>query len=375
MNHILAVGIPLVFLGLFAASIWYVSFRLRTLFGFVRRWPLRLGVAAVVTGAATSALGTAKLASPLVGTLNVFGGFVLILYAYLLLALLGLHAIQLRWKPPPRWSGIAALVAAIAATAAGGLRAGSFSVEETEIRLPHLDHEVTLMQISDVHLGHHRGRAYLAAIVEETNRRRPDLVLITGDLLDSAAAFEPGVLDPLSQLTAPAFFVGGNHEKYVDEQRAFELVARQGVRVLRNDLVETQGLQLVGLDYLNADEDTFDLHPSDDPRTVKSVLAELPLASGAPSVLMQHSPAGAQYVAAKGIGLMISGHTHGGQVFPATLIAELVFRFSRGLHREDSTAVFVSQGAGTFVARARLGSSNEINLLRLEPASPAGGTP
>src|SRR5690606_30388068 len=126
----------------------------------------------------------------------------------------------------------------------------SFSVEETEIRLSHLDREVTMMQISDVHLGHHRGQAYLAAIVEETNRCRPDLVLITGDLLDSAAAFEPGVLDPLSQLTAPAFFVGGNHEKYVDEQRAFELVARQGVRVLRNELVETQGLQLVGLDYL-----------------------------------------------------------------------------------------------------------------------------
>lgn len=170
MNHILAVGIPLVFLGLFAASIWYVSFRLRTLFGLVRRWPLRLGVAAAVTGAATSALGTAKLASPLVGTLNVFGGFVLILYVYLLLALLGLHAIQLRWKPPPRWSGIAALAAAIAATAAGGLRASSFSVEEAEIRLPHLDREVTVMQISDVHLGHHRGRATGGSRLPERRR-------------------------------------------------------------------------------------------------------------------------------------------------------------------------------------------------------------
>lgn len=367
MNQALAVGIPLVALGLLAGSWWYVGSRLQLLFGLASRRLILTAVGAGVVVAAVAVLGTARSAIPLVGVLNVLGGYVLVFYFFLLLALLVLHAVQIGWRVPPTWGGVAVLAVGLVATAAGGLRANSFTVDETEIRLPRLERDVTVMQLSDVHLGHHRGRAYLARIVEETNRRRPDLVLITGDLIDSSAALEPGVLEPLSELVAPAYFIGGNHEKYVDAKRAFELVARRGVRVLHNDVVETHGLQLVGLDYMNADEDTFDMHPSDDRRTVESVLAGLPLKSGSPSLLMHHSPVGARYVAAKGIDLMISGHTHAGQVFPFTALAALVFPFNRGLHREGATTVFVSQGAGTFMARVRVGASNELNLLRLKP--------
>ncbi len=368
MKTVLSVALPLVVLALFLASMGYVAYRLRVLFGLEGRWPLRIGVAVVVIGAAIGMLATAKLSSPLVGALNVLGGYVFIFYFFLLLALLGLHAVQLKWSLPLMGSGVACVVVALAVTVSGALWADSFTVTETEIRLRGLERELTVMQISDVHLGHHRGRGYLERIVEETNRRKPDLVLITGDLIDSKAALEPGVLEPLSRLVAPAFFVGGNHEKYVDPQRAFELIAAHGVRVLHNEVALIHGLQLVGLDYMNADEDTFDMHPSDDKRTIKSVLASLALKSDVPSVLIHHSPVGARYVAAKGIGLMVSGHTHAGQVFPITLFAGWVFPFNRGLHQEGATAVFVSQGAGTFMPRVRLGSSNELSLLHLKPA-------
>ena len=80
--------------------------------------------------------------------------------------------------------------------------------------LQNLEHNYLLL--SDVHLGHHRGRSYLEEIVSRTNRYRPDIVLISGDLVDSEAALLPGVLSPLSQLDAPAYFVGGNHEDYID---------------------------------------------------------------------------------------------------------------------------------------------------------------
>ena len=223
------------------------------------------------------------------------------------------------------------------------------------------------MQLSDIHVGHHRGRKYLEKIVEETNRRKPDIVLITGDLIDSEAAFVPGELEPLARFSAPVYYVGGNHEKYVDAERAFALVKKYGVNVLRSQVVETHGLQLVGLDYMNADEDTFDLHPSDDSRTIKSVLASLHLKDGMPSVLLHHSPAGAQYAAANGIDLMIAGHTHGGQFFPGTLVATAIFPFTHGLYRRGPLQVFVSQGAGTFMSRVRLGTSNELNILRLRP--------
>ena len=369
MKHTLSVGILFLVLGLLALSVWYVGSRLHMLFGLASRRMILMGVAVGVVSAAVAMLGVARSASPAVGVLNILGGYFFIFYFFLLLGLIVLHVVQLKWNPPLTWSGVAVLALAFASTGAGAFWADSFVVNKTEIHLPGLKREVTVMHISDVHLGHHRGRAYLEGIVKETNRRRPDLVLITGDLIDSAAALEPGILEPLSELRAPAYFVGGNHEKYVDAQRTFELVVQQGVRVLHNEIVETHGLQLVGLDYMNADDEGFEMHPSDDQRTVKSTIADLPLRSGLPSVLMHHSPVGARYVAAKGVDLMVSGHTHAGQVFPITLFAGLVFPFDRGLRHEGDTAIFVSQGAGTFMARVRLGSSNEINLLHLKPGN------
>src|SRR4029450_13271603 len=169
------------------------------------------------------------------------------------------------------------LLLAAGATLVGGMWANAFSVVETEIALPGLDRDVVAMQLSGIHGGHPRGREYLEKIVEETNQRKPDIVLITGDLIDSEAAFVPGELEPMARFSAPASRVGGNHEKYVDAERAFAVVKKYGVNVLRNQVVETHGLQLVGLDYMNADEATFDLHPSDDSRTIKSVLASLHL--------------------------------------------------------------------------------------------------
>lgn len=145
------------------------------------------------------------------------------------------------------------------------------------------------------------------------------------------------------------------------------------VHVLHNEVVETNGLQLVGLDYMNADAETFNMHPSEDRRTIQSVLSRLRLKRGLASVLMHHSPSGAQYAAAAGIGLMLSGHTHAGQFFPGTVFARWVFEFNRGLSRQGGTQVFVSQGAGTFMARVRIGTLNEINLLRLVPGDSAMG--
>jgi len=160
----------------------------------------------------------------------------------------------------------------------------------------------------------------------------------------------------------------GNHEKTVDFPRALEMIVGTGVRVLRNEVVETHGVQLVGLDYMNADENAFDMHPSEETRTIRSVLPTLPLKRDLPTILMHHSPVGMRYVEATGIDLAISGHTHGGQIAPFTWIADLLFPFNRGLHHKGNTQIYVSEGAGTYMIRARLGSANEINLLRLVPA-------
>jgi predicted MPP superfamily phosphohydrolase len=362
---VLAVFVPLFFLGLFVASIWYVAYRLRTLFAATRRWPLRSGTGIWVFGSMTAMLSAAKSTSSAVGLLSTLGGYVFSFYVFLLLLLLITHAVQMKRNVPRRWVSGSALALALVITVAGALWANPFGVAKTEVALDGLKQDVVVMHISDVHIGHQRGRAYLAEIVEVTNHHQPDVVLINGDLVDANAALQPGVLSPLEDFEAPVFFVGGNHDNYVDNARLLELLGKHGVRVLHNEIVEVKGIYLVGLDYMNPDENTFDMHPSEDTRTIKSVLPGLELADDKPSVLMHHSPVGAQYAAAKGIDLMVSGHTHAGQMFPGTLFAPFIFPYSEGLHQEGKMQVFVSQGAGTFGPRMRLGTSNEINLIRL----------
>ena len=367
MNTVPLVGVLLLFVLAVVGSAWYLAFRVRTTFGLRRRWLLRVLVMAALVGSFLLMVPATNSAAVVAGLSYVLGGYLFAGYVFLTLAFVLLHAIERVWPIPKARVGAAALLIAAGTTLVGGIGANTFSVVETDITLPGLDRDVVAMQLSDIHVGHHRGRNYLEKIVDETNQRKPDIVLITGDLIDSESAFLPGELEPLTRFSAPVYYVGGNHEKYVDAERAFALVKTYGVNVLRNQVTETHGLQLVGLDYMNADEDRFDLHPSDDPRTIKSVLASLHLKDGVPSVLLHHSPAGAQYAAANGIDLLIAGHTHGGQFFPGTLVATAIFPFTGGLYHRGPLQVFVSQGAGTFMSRVRLGTSNELNILRLRP--------
>ena len=99
--------------------------------------------------------------------------------------------------------------------------------------------------------------------------------------------------------------------------------------------------------------------------TIKEELPKISLSEELPVILMHHSPVGLEYVSRAGVTLMLSGHTHAGQVFPGTLITPFLFPVNKGLLRQGDTYFFVSQGAGTYGPRLRLGSANEINLIRL----------
>lgn len=362
----LAIMLRLFFFGIFLISIWYVASRLCTLFQLKRYWVLRFGVAVWLFGSILAMLATSRGTGAWIGTLNVFGGYLFTIYIYFLLLLAFFHLVQLKWKQIKKWSGPAALIIAFVLTVTGALKANSFTVVENEIKLAGLKKDVLVMHISDLHIGHHRGRTYLEKIVAETNDRNPDIVLINGDLVDANAALLPGVLSPLESFKAPVFFVDGNHDNYVDTKRALELIALNGVRILQNEIVSIHGFQLVGLNYMNPDEETFDMHPSNDKQTIKKVLPTLTFDENTPIVLMHHSPVGLDYVTAQGIDLMVSGHTHAGQMFPANLLTPFIFPLNKGLYERNGTIFFVSQGAGTFGPRIRLGTFNEINLIRLK---------
>lgn len=372
MKTLLGIAVMLGGLAPIVAAAWYVPVRLLKLLDINRTRLMRIGWAALVVLSFFGMLGLPTTPSAVLGMLYVVSGLVFMAVIYLFMALLVLHIADqpLRLgKPIQAWIAIAV---AVGFTVLGVWFAGGLDVNTTEIHVPGLERDLTVMHISDVHLGHHRGRAFLEQIVDITNRQQPDLVLITGDLVDGNSALSPRVLEPLSDFVAPAYFVTGNHEAYVDTERALQLIAEQGIRILNNERIDTHGIQLVGLDYMNPDEHTFDMHPVGD-RTIQNELPKIPVSSDEPIVLLHHSPVGLEYIAEFGTDLMLSGHTHAGQVFPGTLLAPLIFRMNQGLYDFEGMRVFVSEGAGTYMPRMRLGSSNTIDVLKLVPGDGMSG--
>jgi predicted MPP superfamily phosphohydrolase len=329
-----------------------------------RAWRLYVAVTVTVLLSFTGMAAFATFSKPVLDALAIAAGLIFYIHILLTILLLALDATRLVVHIPDQLGAWLAVGVAVLLTIIGGWQASTLRVETIEIPIVGLQKDVTLMHISDAHIGMHRGRSYLDQIVRETNRLKPDLVLINGDLVDGNSALEPGVLSPLGELNAPTYFTTGNHEGYIDTERALEIITSLGICILHNEVVETHGLQLVGLDYMKADENAI---PDREVNlfTIKEELPKIPLLEEEPVVLMHHSPVGLEYVTARGVELMLSGHTHAGQAFPATLFTPLVFPLNKGLYKRDNTYFFVSQGAGTFGPRIRLGSSNVINLIRL----------
>jgi len=367
MNNLLAKLIPFILLGLVALTIFYISTRMRIHFNLQSKWTVTISLVLVIIGSVAAIIGAVKGTNGFIGGLSIVGGYTLVFSFYLLIFLLVTQLLQPIIKLPNVLSGWVAIILALIPTVIGAIQASYFKVNEVTIQMPNLNNNLDVMLISDVHLGHHRGKNYLAKIVEETNKRNPGIILLAGDLMDSEAALFPDILSPLSNLKAPTYYVSGNHEKGIDEKKAIKLISENGVKVLHNQVVETLGIQLVGLDYMKSDENTFDLHPSDNKQTIKAVLSQMSWEKEKPVILMHHSPVGVKYATEAGVNLMVAGHTHAGQIFPFTYLANVIFGFNKGLYKQDNTAVFVSPGAGTFLSRIRLGSENEINLLHLVP--------
>lgn len=213
--------------------------------------------------------------------------------------------------------------------------------------------------ITDVHLGHVRNRGFLQRLIAKVLHEEPDLIFIAGDLFDGTAIDAQKAAEPLSQLTAPhgVYFVAGNHEQFGDDSKYLNAVAATGVRVLKNERVNVDGLQIVGVPYRSATS-TGDL---------SSVLRDMPLDQDRASILLTHAPDHPAVAEAKGFSLQLSGHTHLGQFIPWSWMARRIYRqFVYGLSRIGRMQVFTSSGAGTWGPPLRLGSNPEIVMLEFE---------
>ena len=210
-----------------------------------------------------------------------------------------------------------------------------------------------IVQLCDIHLGS-TSKNFLRRVIEKTNALDPDVVLVTGDLIDSRRELKAGSLSVLNDLNAPVFLTSGNHERYAGIRQIEDfLKAITSVQFLRNEFVDFKGLQIIGIDDSGKKDQ------------VAARLAELKLDGEKFSILMYHRPIGFAAAAEAGVDLMLTGHTHNGQIFPFNFFVRRNFPYTKGLFRKPGCLLYVSAGTGTWGPAMRLGSKNQITLLKL----------
>jgi predicted MPP superfamily phosphohydrolase len=277
---------------------------------------------------------------------------------------------------PARRLFVARTLAGTAALATGGaasfaFRSATGPAEVTELpirleRLPPALSGLTIAQITDLHVGPTIGERDIRRVVEQTNALRPDVIAITGDLVDGRVPDLWSAVSHLGSLRARhgVFFVTGNHEYYSGVEEWLAALPKLGVRILQNERVVVgdagASVDLAGIDDWSAQ------------RRGGAAGLERALAGRDPErslVLLAHQPRGIDVAVRSGVELQLSGHTHGGQIVPFNLIVAAAQPYVRGLHRhvegDRAGQIFVSRGTGYWGPPLRLGSPPEIAKIVL----------
>ncbi|QRK12486.1 metallophosphoesterase [Archangium violaceum] len=243
-------------------------------------------------------------------------------------------------------------------------------VNEVAVRLPGLPRALdgfTLIQLSDIHVGPLIQRRFMDELVARTNALKGDLVCITGDLVDGSVeelGFAAGALRDLRSRHG-TYFVTGNHEYYSGDEEWSDALTRMGLTVLRNRHVRIgepgASFDLVGVDDWGARRSGYPRQRSYD--LAAATAGRDPTRA---SVLLAHQPAGWREHALKaGMGLQLSGHTHGGQFFPFNLAVAAIWEHDAGLFHEGERSIYVSRGTGFWGPPLRVAAPPEIVKVTL----------
>lgn len=223
-----------------------------------------------------------------------------------------------------------------------------------------------IVQVTDIHVGPTIGHGFLRKVVSDVNALDPDLVVITGDLVDGQVSELAEHVRPLADLRARhgVFFVTGNHEYYSGADAWIAHLASLGVRTLRNEHVRiggADGFDLAGVDDFRAAE-FGNGHGPDLARALHGRDASRPV------VLLAHQPKQAIEASSAGVDLQLSGHTHAGQIRPFDLLVRLEQRFLEGLYEVGAMKLYVSPGTGYWGPPMRVGTTSEITEITLATA-------
>jgi uncharacterized protein len=255
---------------------------------------------------------------------------------------------------------------ATVATVYGIVNAAVLRVARVTVKLNNLPPQWrgrTAVLVSDLHLGHIRNYGFVSRVVRKIAALRPDIVFIAGDLYDGTAGDFERLALPWKELVSGravangVYYIGGNHEEFYAHTEYLPALLRTDVRVLNNEKVEVDGLQVAGVHYRDATR----------PEHYREVLRSLRLDRGRASILLLHAPVRLPISEEEGVSLQLSGHTHGGQFFPWTLVVQRVWgKFAHGLQLFGKMRVYTTYGIGTWGPPVRLGTRPEIVVISFE---------
>jgi predicted MPP superfamily phosphohydrolase len=248
---------------------------------------------------------------------------------------------------------------ALVASLYGFINAGTIRMTRISVEIPHLPDQwkgKTAVWVSDTHLGQVRNYGFARHLANMVQNLRPDIVFIGGDLYDGVAVDLDKTIEPFSKISAPygTYFITGNHEEFSDSTPYLQAVRRAGIRVLYNEKVELDGLQIIGVDYRDSRREG----------DFRTILRRMGIDPHKPSILLKHAPLNLQVAREQGISLQLSGHTHQGQVFLFRLITSKVYRgYDYGLKWFGDLLVYTSSGAGTWGPPMRIDTKPEIVVI------------
>lgn len=225
-------------------------------------------------------------------------------------------------------------------------------------KLPRAAHGYRIAVVSDIHLGPLLGKAHAQRVVDTINSTNPDLIAVVGDLVDGTVADLGPAAEPLAGLKSRhgSYFVTGNHEYFGDAGEWVDHVRELGLHPLENARVEIDGFDLVGVNDIAGEEE------GEGPDFAKA-LGDRDTARA--SVLLAHQPVVIHDAVKHGIDLQLSGHTHGGQMWPVNYIAQASNPTLAGLEQYGDTALYVTRGAGAWGPPVRVGAPSDITVVQL----------
>ena len=235
-------------------------------------------------------------------------------------------------------------------------------INEVDVFIDGLESELSIVQITDLHIGKTLGKLFMDAVVKQINALDADMVVITGDLVDMPVAQIGDTLDGLRDIQSRlgVYYVPGNHEYFYGVNHIMDHVRLRGVHVLSNrSIIINHTINLAGV--MDMSGKRFDFEPPDLKRALLHVNPELP------TILLSHQPKIVKEMNHEKIDLILSGHTHGGQIFPFGLLVLLDQPYLSGLYQHSKqTQVFVSNGAGYWGPAVRIMAPSEIVKINLK---------